>query len=551
MRSVRLLGVLLCTLFGLNVPNAFANETYFSADCDAVTFGYFNFPWDATVVVHETVIIDGGTAMERDVSITHPPYPLGHPIESKFPISPGSGSHTVYAKATFTADGDYQEWEETLNITCDDACHRGTPNPAGAHSDGDAFGVYVNVLDLIKLPKRPHVSSDENGVGSNGNDDVLATVTLPNVLKLGVMTESSVASVTDASDDSPAEARDLSTSEIANVNLFNGIIRASVIRASAEAIARGDSSAYSSAGSTFANLVINGRRYANVAPNTRVNLPAIPGVIGKGSYVVLHERIATATAPAPDVLAGGTYGASMEVNMIHVYLKGPLLLKKVTEITVAHAYANATFPQTKACRGDIPSNTVSGHAFTASLTVAPNEDVTLINAVVNAVAIEPTGVGSPAYIEAASVDLPGPASIGGQTLGAGVARSSSVGTVTTSASTSSSYANVADLSLFGGMIQAQAIRSQANANADGSGQASDANGTEFLGLVIAGKAYGGTAPPNTTITLPGLGFIVLNEQVPDADAEGHTGMTVRAIHAVVPKLGLDVRVAEAHADATY
>ena len=66
--------------------------------------------------------------------------------------------------------------------------------------------------------------------------------------------------------------------------------------------------------------------------------------------------------------------------------------------------------------------------------------------------------------------------------------------------------------------------------------------------------------PNTVITLPlKLGYVVLNEQVPDAAETGHTGLTVRAIHVKVTlppllaglNIGAEVIVAEAHSDALW
>lgn len=50
---------------------------------------------------------------------------------------------------------------------------------------------------------------------------------------------------------------------------------------------------------------------------------------------------------------------------------------------------------------------------------------------------------------------------------------------------------------------------------------------------------------------------LLNEQVPDGPETGHTGLTVRAVHAVVTLplaplfAGAEVIVAEAHSDATF
>ena len=75
---------------------------------------------------------------------------------------------------------------------------------------------------------------------------------------------------------------------------------------------------------------------------------------------------------------------------------------------------------------------------------------------------------------------------------------------------------------------------------------------------MAGIPIAGTPPPNTVIRLPlGLGYVVLNEQVPDGPETGHTGLTVRAVHAVITApfnllgIGAEVIVAEAHSDATF
>jgi hypothetical protein len=77
--------------------------------------------------------------------------------------------------------------------------------------------------------------------------------------------------------------------------------------------------------------------------------------------------------------------------------------------------------------------------------------------------------------------------------------------------------------------------------------------------------------PNTVINLPGLGYVVLNEQIcdngPTPTAPGpvtpcagatHSGLTITAIHVVITLppppgtlLGLELRVAQAHSDATY
>jgi len=144
-------------------------------------------------------------------------------------------------------------------------------------------------------------------------------------------------------------------------------------------------------------------------------------------------------------------------------------------------------------------------------------------------------------------------------------------------SNSSSYAEAANVCLLrmadgSCTIGATALKSQANATANASGASSSDTGTQFTALQVLGQTISLPVPPNTVINLPGLGFVVLNEQVCDGGpfptAPGpvtpcagstHSGLTVRAIHVVltVPpvipglRLGLQIIVAEAHADATW
>ena len=46
--------------------------------------------------------------------------------------------------------------------------------------------------------------------------------------------------------------------------------------------------------------------------------------------------------------------------------------------------------------------------------------------------------------------------------------------------------------------------------------------------------------PNTTMALPGVGYVILNEQIPTGDGVTTAGMTVNMIHVVLqqPILGL-------------
>jgi hypothetical protein len=116
------------------------------------------------------------------------------------------------------------------------------------------------------------------------------------------------------------------------------------------------------------------------------------------------------------------------------------------------------------------------------------------------------------------------------------------GTVTTSAASgqtpagagSASSATTEGASLLGGLVSATAIESVSTTTRNqGTGKLGvSAAGTAFLGLRVAGIPIGGTPAPNTKLTLPGVGYVVLNQQTGRVHAD-KAGLTVIGIHVVV------------------
>ena len=146
--------------------------------------------------------------------------------------------------------------------------------------------------------------------------------------------------------------------------------------------------------------------------------------------------------------------------------------------------------------------------------------------------------------------------------------SDSAGTVLTSTSSSSSYAkaqNVCALAVNGVCTaSAIAIISQANSTSGGKKSSSDTQGTSLLGLSVGGMSVADNPPPNTTLLVPGIGSVTLNEQTcdgggaPPCTGTTNSGITVRAIHVIVDNpnatgvpQGADVIVGEAHADSSH
>jgi hypothetical protein len=430
--------------------------------------------------------------------------------------------------------------------------------PDRAHASGEAFGASVkdNVLGLdLKLAPS---SSSQSGPGSSTNSNEVLNVAVPpsdgGTLKADVVRSSSTSTVTA----SPAEAVQSSWAETANVDVLNGLVKASAVRGVAVTRASGSASSFSSTGSTLKNVSVQGVALNDVTPNTRVDLPA--SLYGEGSYVILYERIGSTSGPPPGQVSDGTYAADLTVNMIHVHVTdaAPVLVGDQTvEVIVSHAAAHSDFPQTTRCPG-APNQAVSGHAFNAS------ESNTAADAPVTAGYVDIPATGGSAHQDLAET------SIAGQTAGASVSDSS--GSLGPTVSSAASYAQSAAVCLLrtsvGCTIGAEAVRSASNSSADAAGASSNAGDTKLLGVTVGGTTIPANPPPNTVLDLPGIGFVILNEQFCDnsaslvggcTDGTGHAGLTVRGIHVVVTvpdnpsgaRPGTEIIVAESHSDATF
>src|SRR5712692_523266 len=240
-------------------------------------------------------------------------------------------------------------------------------NPAGANASGNALGARVQdtLLGLNQtLPAATPatctqgVCSSQSGIGSTSNSNQLLNVAVPppggSVLTANVLSASSASTV----DPTTNTATDTGVAESAGVKLVSGLVMADVVRGVANAQATGFNSSFSSAGSAFTNLVVNGTQLNNVNPNTTINLPAAQ--FGAGSFVKLLEETGTSSQPAAGQLTGGTYAADLTVNMIHVHITSLAPTGESIDVVVSHAQAHADFPQPSGCPA--LAGTVSGNA---------------------------------------------------------------------------------------------------------------------------------------------------------------------------------------------
>jgi hypothetical protein len=112
-----------------------------------------------------------------------------------------------------------------------------------------------------------------------------------------------------------------------------------------------------------------------------------------------------------------------------------------------------------------------------------------------------------------------------------------------SAAGAQSVASLGNVNILSGLITATGVIANVASTRTASGAVSDANGSSFSDLVVAGTPVTsgeGTVAPNTRMDLPGVGYAILNEQTLTGDGVSSSGITVNMIHVVLqqPILGL-------------
>ena len=446
------------------------------------------------------------------------------------------------------------------------------PDPSTAKANGDALGlkVYAPLLGIPLINTEiSKATSSQMGPGESADDDQFLNL---NVGLLGISTVAGATVLTTTSSSKVSlglGARQTSTAEVANLNLVNGLVTADVVRSVASTTARGDGSSYSAAGTTLTNLKVLGSSVVDPAPGLRIPLDGTTvnrALYGRGSYVALNEQTGSTSGPASGQLSGGMYKADLTVTAVRVYITGGTvgtlltLGGKPVEITVAKAMAHSEHKQTRLCSSS-PTKAVSGHAFIASAKV----DLLLDTSYVEYVEIPASGGSAHKSVPASVLGA------SGSLVTTGIATSDSTGTNGTTSSTASSYAEVANLCVLRALdpnclITATAVRSQANSSASASSRSSNATGTQFVDLKVGGVAISANVAPNSVITLKAMvgsllkvvGFVIINEQVPDGAETGHTGLTVRTLRVIITAdvlstidVGTEIIIAEAHSDATW
>jgi hypothetical protein len=168
-------------------------------------------------------------------------------------------------------------------------------------------------------------------------------------------------------------------------------------------------------------------------------------------------------------------------------------------------------------RGPVWGQSVAGQATAASVKTPVAGSPSFAS-----VTLSPTGGMEQADVDNADVT---------NTLGAAGLTSITTGQVDQGLVSVTASAEAAEVSILNGLIAAKAALALATSYANGTTAASESDGSTLLNLVVAGVSYADGAPaPNTRVELPGVGYVVLNEQVSSGDGVHSTTLTVNMIH---------------------
>ena len=120
-------------------------------------------------------------------------------------------------------------------------------------------------------------------------------------------------------------------------------------------------------------------------------------------------------------------------------------------------------------------------------------------------------------------------------------------TASGSGTTSQATSQAAHVSLLGGVIAADVVKSNTSATCSGS-TASTSGTAQIVNLVVAGQSVA-VSNPNLSLTLPAGISVVVNQQTSSSSGANSGSITVNALHVTGPA-GLDIVVASSQSDIT-
>jgi hypothetical protein len=315
------------------------------------------------------------------------------------------------------------------------------------------------------------------------------------------------------------------TSTITGLNLLNGLITATTVKAVANVAATASTISADPNGSTFASLKIGGNAIsANVAANTVIALP------GLGSVTLKKVRRS----------GGFTSLGRIVVQMIVVDITQSNSLGLPVGVQIVVASATSAFSRTQ------PAAVVGGQAY-----------ATLANAQIGS-SLQ-NRIGKAAFV------VMGCEGTGGETLSNNIS-SFNVGDVFTlgngvstafggpqnGGTVARTTATIENVRLLGGLVTATTIKAVAQETFKNGARSRSTAGSGFVGLKVGALVVPINAPPNTELPLIGLGKVIINEQIIPISG-GRTQVNgLRIVINTANLLGLPVgsQIIIAHAEAS-
>lgn len=288
----------------------------------------------------------------------------------------------------------------------------------------------------------------------------------------------------------------LSHARTTGVSLLSGLIGAQAVDTTASASGSSTSAPKASTQTTFLGLTIAGKTYpANVPANTTIGIPGVATVILNYSTSAASSNGAVAIGAGLvvrllEARAGAAAGTQIVVNPVYAAVNRPSTAVPGAPVggtaygSYAHAAVNgvATVESSPTARTSLPSYGTNGNTITNSTT---------------------------------NVSLPGVLLLGAvQTEGSGIQSAS--------LSDASETASVTNVSLFNGLITADAIGTTSHVRLVGgsTGTRTNQGSMTFVNLKIAGNAIPLNVAPNTTINVANLGAVTVNQQYAINNSQG-------------------------------
>jgi hypothetical protein len=306
------------------------------------------------------------------------------------------------------------------------------------------------------------------------------------------------------------------------------LITAKAIKAVANTSANASTIKSTPEGSKFVNLKIAGQSInADVPANRKVDLPGVGHVILKSVRKSGDgERLGKITVEMLTVVV------TEETNTFG--------LPVGSRIVVAHAVSGYSRTDVKAELG--------GHAYAAQALTTTN----LIKNRVGRAALVVLGCegtsGKVRTNNVNSLDV-------GQTLSSGTGTTSAYGKQLATGGVARTTATVEDLSLLSGLITADAVKAVAQDKVRGGNRTSSTEGSRFVNLKVGETSVAIEPAPNTRLPLPGIGYVIVNEQQVPSSPTSAVRVKVNGLRVVIRKdniLGLPVgtQIVVANAEAT-